>query len=167
MEDEGGSNSCIYPVIRPNVLLRKGVGVFGGNSKSYLENCIVRTHMSLTFKMKRLTGTFIPDSAQPKYDLIFYWSYNFRPCLRIGRQDINGRVGVHPSLSVVLERKTEKNVFIRRRIIGQKIEHTYCICFCCLLLSSSMGSTVKLFDLAGDGGSWFAEINEQWLVALS
>ena len=27
-----------------------------------------------------------------------------------------------------------------------------------------MGSSVKLVDLAGDGGSWFAEINDQWSV---
>ena len=33
-----------------------------------------------------------------------------------------------------------------------------------LFLSSIMGSTAKLVDLAGDGGSWFAEINDQWLV---
>ncbi len=34
-------------------------------------------------------------------------------------------------------------------------------------LSSIMGSTAKLVDLAGDGGSWFAEINDQWLVICS
>jgi hypothetical protein len=33
-----------------------------------------------------------------------------------------------------------------------------------LILSGAMGSSVKLVDLAGDGGSWFAEINDQWSV---
>jgi hypothetical protein len=27
-----------------------------------------------------------------------------------------------------------------------------------------MGSSAKLVDLAGDGGRWFAEINDQWLA---